>query len=366
MFDYIRWRGDLTFDRDGLNEVDNLIFSRAAYFPLDEIVPADFEKTIPLGEACRRMLALPDVQGRVCLAADVPLMGALADCARFAGVPVRGFSNQVEHERELQFAAAVFSFLPETHFVAFRGTDNTLVGWKEDFNMTFQTPVPAQLEAADYLRRAAAALPGTLIPGGHSKGGNLAVYAAACADEAVRARIPSVWSNDGPGFESSLLRTEGYLAVREKLRTFVPQSSVVGMLLSHEEDYTVVQSTQVGPLQHDPFSWQVQGKSFVSLERVTDGARFMDRTLHGLLAGLTNEQREKVVDAVYDLFRQTGVETVGELSADKFGSARAILRSVAGMDAETKEQVLFAVGVLFRAAMENLGEMLKQRGAAGG
>ena len=129
--------------------------------------------------------------------------------------------------------------------------------------MSYQTPVPAQRSAAEYLRDAARRRRGRLRVGGHSKGGNLAVYAAAHTPQPVQARLEAVYNNDGPGFCAGALDETGYAAVRERIRTFVPQTSIVGMLLDHEERYTVVRSRQVGLLQHDPFSWQVEWPDFV-------------------------------------------------------------------------------------------------------
>ena len=154
-------------------------------------------------------------------------------------------------------------------YVAFRGTDDTIVGWKEDFNMAFTPEIPAQRYAADYLQQAAAALAfRPLLVGGHSKGGNLAVYAAVFCGEAIQKQIRAVYNNDGPGFYASLLELPEHRRIAGKITTLLPESSVVGMLLEHEEAYQVVRSTQIRLMQHDGFSWQVLGRRF----RAPDGA----------------------------------------------------------------------------------------------
>ena len=179
------------------------------------------------------------------------------------------------------FRSAALTVLLEdgSAFLAFRGTDGTLVGWKEDFNLSFLDVVPAQLEAADYVQTFAAGFSGPLRLGGHSKGGNLAVAGAALAGMKARDQIRSVWSFDGPGLNAYLLARPGYSELLTRIRSFVPKSSVVGLLLAHEEPYTVVDSDQEGLFQHDPYSWQVQGPGFVRLEEVDPGSRLIDRTL---------------------------------------------------------------------------------------
>ena len=186
-------------------------------------------------------------------------------------------------------------------FLAFRGTDSTLVGWKEDFNMTFQESVPAQRLAQEYVRSFSAANTYPMRLGGHSKGGNLAVYAGAKCDTAIQNRILEVFNHDGPGFTEQMMTDPGYLNIVPKVKTFVPQSSVFGMLLEHEEPYTIVHSRSVGPMQHDPYSWEAMGRDFVLVEELTADSRFLDRTFKTWLAGMTAEERNEFFDSVFDL-----------------------------------------------------------------
>ena len=224
--------------------------------------------------------------------------------------------------------------------------------------MSFTTPVPAQLESVRYLENAAEYLPGELITGGHSKGGNLAVYAAAYASAGVRSRIREIYSNDGPGFQSSVLLTDGYVAIADRIRSFVPQSSVVGMMLEHEEDYTIVKSRNMSFWQHDLYSWEVLGKSMVSLDRVTNSSVFIDRTLKDWLEKLTKEQREKFVDGVFSLLESTNAESFEEFKASRLANIASVIRSAAGLDEETRDHIIYALGLLARSAKDNFGDFL--------
>ena len=248
LFDYLDWRGELSLAQSPFNPVDNLLLSTLSYAPLDHLV--DREGT-GLWAAAERWEAAGGVwpprpeRGRGEFREEVlRLFGALARAPRFSGLMLRDWVSHLDAGTEEQFAALTIDTGDGARFVSYRGTDSTLVGWKEDFNMSYQTPVPAQRSAAEYLFDALRRWGGPLRLGGHSKGGNLAVYAAAACR--TPDRLLAVYNNDGPGFCAGAVDEAGYEAVRGRIHTFVPQSSVVGMLLDHEEDYTVVRSDQIG------------------------------------------------------------------------------------------------------------------------
>ena len=203
IFDYVDWRGDLTFARSELNEVDALILSMISYVDFADIISSDQnDQPITLLEAARKYVRLhrgkPQKLGLILPPEVISIMAKAAKSRRFGGLLMSAYVNHVDSENETQFSAVTFSFGQNWNFVAFRGTDDTLIGWKEDFNMCFMHPVPAQLEALSYLERIAEKRSGQLFAGGHSKGGNLAVYASVCASPAVKERIVTVFNNDGP------------------------------------------------------------------------------------------------------------------------------------------------------------------------
>ena len=222
--------------------------------------------------------------------------------------------------------------------------------------MAFTCPVPAQRLAAHYAASAMLRFPGEFLLGGHSKGGNLAVYAAAFCPAALQERIAAVYNNDGPGFDAEVIALPGYQRICARVQTFVPQSSIVGMLLEHEEAYTIIHSTGDGFGQHNLYTWEVLRDRFVTLETVTNGSRFLDRTLKQWLAGLEPEQRERTIDTVYHMLCETNAETLHELKENRFSRALALLRSAKGLDEDTRKLLVHAAGVFFRSA----GRSLKQ------
>ncbi len=307
LFDYLLWRGDLSMDVVPPNPVDTLILSELSYIEYDGLVPGDFLHPVPLRVAAEAFLALPDWENRVRVKRDADLIAACAQSLRFGSLRLVFFRSELLPQQESQFAAVTWLLPGGTAVITYRGTDLTLTGWKEDFNMSFQSCVPAQEKALRYLEAFARAHRGPICLAGHSKGGNLAVYAAAMALPELQERIVFAHNHDGPGFHSAMLTEPGYRAMLPRIHTFVPQSSVVGMLLEHEEPYTVVRSRQLSLLQHEPFSWEVLGGDFIRMEEIDENSRFLDRTIKTWLAQTSMEDRNAFVDAVFELL------TLGEI-----------------------------------------------------
>lgn len=283
LFDYFEWRGDLSLQNDGFNDVDALILSRLSYFPFDGIVSEDINSKITISSASKQFFASDINNDKVLWDSDTDLLKACAQSARFKNMKLSGYVNTVEKEKQMQFSAVIIEMNSGCYFISFRGTDNTIIGWQEDFNMYYMFPLPSQRTAVEYLENAAKALNGQFYLGGHSKGGNLAVYASLFCSEKTRNRILEIYNHDGPGFDSKVIEQSGFKSVRSKIHTFVPQSSIFGMMFEHAEDYTIVKSSQKGFLQHDIYSWEVKRNSLVSLTTMTNTSTFFDHTLSQLL-----------------------------------------------------------------------------------
>lgn len=301
MFEYLKWRGDILFSQIPPNPVDALIFTTLSYINFRGIVPETTSHWITLEDAAVMFFDDPDSADKIRVKADLELLFHAAHAPRFANVGLSFYQDVFIPEEDTQFAAMTY-YLPDgTAFLAFRGTDNTLVGWKEDFNMTFQESIPSQRLAQEYVQSFAAVSKALMHLGGHSKGGNLAMYAAAKSDYFTRKRIVAVYNHDGPGFTEQMMKDPGYLDILPKIRTYVPQSSVFGMLLEREDPHTIIKSSQVGLLQHDPYSWEVMGGNFIPVQELTPDSKFLDKTFKNWLAGMTNEERNEFFDSVFDL-----------------------------------------------------------------
>ena len=313
VFDYLKWRGDLSFTQDPPNAVDALIFSALAYIPYGGRAEKAPSVPITLLAAAEDFFSIEGHESLVRAKMDLELLHAAAKTIRFGFCRVFLYRNQFIPEQETQFAAVTFLLDDGSAFLAFRGTDNSLVGWKEDFNMSFQQTVPAQRLAVQYTREVAAEYIAPIRLGGHSKGGNLAVFAAARSSPLVQKRILEVFNNDGPGFTEYLMGDPGYLAMVPRIKTYIPQSSVIGMLLEHEESYMVIRSKTVGLLQHDPYSWEVQGREFIPVKEITADSQFLDTTIKTWFAQMTNQDRNQLVDAMFALLGTGGVESAQDI-----------------------------------------------------
>lgn len=313
VFEYLKWRGDLTFTQDPPNEVDALVFSGLAYVSYGGRVEVDPAAALTLKEAAEDFFALCDHEDRVRVKNDLELLRAAAETVRFGNARLCMYRDLFIPEQETQFAAMTFQLDDGSLFLSFRGTDQSLVGWKEDFNMTFQQTIPAQRLAVQYARDVALEHTGDLRLGGHSKGGNLAVFAAARSSPMIQKRMLEVYNNDGPGFTKYLMGDPGYLAMVPRIKTYIPQSSVIGMLLEHEEPYTVIQSKTVGLLQHDLYSWEVLGRHFLQVQEITDSSQFIDATIKTWFAEMTNQERNQLVDVMFTLLGTGGVDNAIEI-----------------------------------------------------
>ena len=354
MMDYIDWRGDIEFSQVPLNEVDNLILSAICYVDFEGIVSSSLNKPILLSTAARNYLVRHRGE-KAYLGAIVPnqiiaLMAKAAKSRRFGRIRVCGYINHISDKTQTQFSAMTYLLDDNTIFVAYRGTDDTIIGWKENLNMSFMHPVPAQLEAVSYLERVSDERKENIYVGGHSKGGNLAVYALAkCAPE-VKDRVIGAFNNDGPGFSRDFIESLDYVSTREKIRTFLPESSVVGILLEHEERYEVVKSSQTGLWQHDSLSWEVMGGSFIHLDDITEESKSIEKTLKLWLDEMSTEDRELFVDNLFGALSATEAKTLTDLNTDR----KKVLKAWGSLDVETKNAVYKYIKLLFKERTKNI------------
>jgi hypothetical protein len=333
MLDYLDWRGDLTLAQSPFNEVDNVILSQLAYLNLEYVVPpSQSEQSVTIREAAERYFALyRDDQIRqysYLVRITTPLLRKLAQSDRFAQATLSHFENRVDLDRTSQFAAVHVGLPDGSVYISYRGTDNNMIGWKENFHMGVMTPVPAQFEALRYLEETAGTGEAPLRIGGHSKGGNLAVYAAAMCRDDIKRRIVEIYNNDGPGFDGQWTKSASYLQIRGKIRTIVPRFSIVGMLLEHEEPFAVVKSNKSLFMQHDAFSWEVLGNRFVREPEVAEESRVVDAAMKSWLGQLDRQQRMQFVSALFQIFEAANIWTVEDFTRAKWKKGTEMIRAL--------------------------------------
>lgn len=343
--DYLDWRGDIPMSVDPFNEVDNLILAELAYTDFADIVPPPSKEHqyVTLQDACEMFFSMyseEEIMEKNSTTKVAPfLMKKMIKSKRFESMLLMDYVNEIDEENQTQFSVISFLLPDDTIFVSFRGTDNTIVGWKEDFNMSFLYQTQGQIRAARYLDDWFGDTTKKLRLGGHSKGGNFAVYAAAFCHPRIQERIVQVYSNDGPGFLKKITEQPQYQKMLPKVISTIPESSIVGMLLENELDHRVVKSSQSGAMQHDAMSWEVLGNHFVFAENLAESSIMLDKTLKNWIYGLEPEEREEFVNILFDTLQSTGATTLDELVANKMAMMNNISKTLSELSSE-KQQVL--------------------------
>jgi len=357
--DYLLWRGDLSFRERPFNEVDNLILSELAYMDMDGFVPADGSGDTTLSEVYGRYLEAGRDQSHM-INDPLPLLEQAALSERFGNLRLRFYVSETDTEKQYQFSAVTFFLDDDSLYLAYRGTDTSIVGWREDLNMGCLSETPGQLAAVDYLNRVAESTSQPLRVGGHSKGGNFAAYAAAFCKESVQAeRILQVYSNDGPGFSTEVTQSEGYGRVLDRIALITPESSLVGILLNHKEERQVVKSSASGILQHNPYSWMVRGTAFEHVDQLSPASMYLHETLKLWIDGLSEGQRLHVVSAVFDPLDAAGAATLEELGENKLTTLGSVLKAASRMDEEIQKDFIGAIRSLAQVGTDVLRDEMK-------
>lgn len=367
MVDYLRLHSE-GFDETPFSPVDSLVISSLAYLDFDRYPYGDVHAGTyaPLIDVLRftdldSMLS----GGWIRASRDLPVfLDALLRCHRFADLAIGYFVNENAAALEKQFSACTFSFdAGRSSYIAFRGTDGTFAGWKEDFNLSYRKIIPSQRSAERYLSGVLSALPSTcrVFVGGHSKGGNLAEFAAATVDESNFSRIERVFNHDGPSYLNAPSPRIYETRFKERLHKTVPESSIFGMILEHRDDYAVVQSDATGIFQHNPFTWLVDDVDFLYQDGLNASAALFDETLDRWLKSCTPEQRETFIDTFYELVVSTDATTWQEFQeGGLLGNVAGVLRDGRNLDAETKEIIAHTMRNLRTVANATVRERLRR------
>lgn len=366
ILDYLDWRGDLTFDQAPFNEVDNLLLSQLVYVDLAGIVPGpESKEKIRVAEASRIFFATHDEQKileKISMTKTAMyVLKKMAESERYKDALLGGYVNDISIEEQSQFAVVCVYLGDRSLFVAFSGTDDTIVGWRENFNMGYLDATPGQRKAVNYLNSMVGIGQWRVRVGGHSKGGNLAVYSAVHCKPIIKRKIISVYSNDGPGFSKEMVASEAYQEMIPKIRTIIPESSIVGLLLEHEEEVQVVKSTNVGVGQHDAMSWEVLGTHFVYTDKVAEQSIFIDETMRTWLMELDAVQREIIVDAIFAMLDELNIRTVDDFTHLKFADLQEANKIRKNLPAGTQELLAHAVKLLFKTGKKSVEEYLREK-----
>ena len=350
--DYLTWRGDLTLEQDPFNDIDALLLSTLSYVDFSEVVPTFGGGKIKLKDAAEKFFELhPDADREVSkefISYGPALLRGLAGSARFGGAYLLNYVDDSDVGREIQFAAVEIDTSDGVSFFSYRGTDDKIVGWKEDFNLSYMT-VPAETEAVTYLHKAMAGKRGKLRVGGHSKGGHLAIYAASVANDKFVDRIINVYSFDGPGFgyNKEIMLTEQFKSIKPRIKKFIPQTSIVGRLLTNAVVPVIVRSNELGIMQHDPLSWQLEGKTFETCSSTDNISDAFDESMTIWLNGMSMDDRKVFVDELFSVFEASGCETLSAMTKVGVRGTRSMIVRMRQIRNDSGEKVRALVKMFF-------------------
>lgn len=351
LMDYIEWRNDVSFRAAPFNEIDNVLLSYLAYADFGELLHEP-KRHVSIETCLKRFCEkhdLANVRDSKHFIERAPLLlEEMVRGARFRGTKVAHFREVFDKEKVQQFAALVFLLPDGTKYISFRGTDSSITGWKEDFLMSITAETEGAKEAVSYLNDVAASVDGDFILGGHSKGGNFAMYAAAFCEDAVKGRIRKVYNNDGPGFREEIVRSAAYRELLPKITNIVPQTSIIGRLLSNEAAHTVVKSTAAGIFQHDVTTWEVTKDKFVSAE-LDAFSDFVKKALGSWLETMDDEARKSLVETVFSMIEMTEAETFSEFGENLFKNTGLMIKGLGKLPKEKQNELTAAFRSLAEA-----------------
>lgn len=355
IIDYARNWGKYSFKDIPLNEVDSLILCQLSYLNYEKFVPGLDKRNVPVSiqsiyEHPDRDRIMDDYWYRE---NNKELFQAAAESVRFGSLKMNYYVNIVNEDSEAQFSAVTYVLEDKNVYIAYRGTDATIVGWKEDLNLAFSKPLPSQYLAAEYMDRVAGYIAGNFYAGGHSKGGNLAVYAAMNCGEKTRDKLLRVYNNDGPGFRPEIREQGNFQAIADRVIKFIPRSSLVGMILEDHCDYEIIESKGIGLLQHNAYSWKVEKGTFKRAENMTSNKIIRDAALNEWILSLSEEETHVFVDTLYEVVSASEASNVFEFGADWKNCLQSVLMAAREVNDSTKKTIHNMLRALLNTLFEN-------------
>lgn len=351
-FDYILWRGDIRFSQDGLNEIDALIFAEMVYVEFDKQLQEKYKKNKKLATVAEQYEnnynIIPENTKSDSLIRYSSLLKLMGESNRFSQVYLSDYVARYDVDKATQFGAITVKVAKDQYVVAFRGTDDTLAGWREDFDLCYKIPVPSQTLAAQYLEKVMTKYPGRFVVCGHSKGGNLAVYATIMQQEQYQDRIDRVYSFDGPGFFEEITKQPNYIRMVDKFENYMPQQSIVGMIMCHGEKMHVVNSDAHGLSQHNPINWKLVGPHFELQDRFTNSSTVFNNMCKKWVTEISQEERELFINLVFDILSASDALTVTEFKDNVIRNLNTSLKSYRNLDKTTRKMARGVLGQMIK------------------
>ena len=364
IIDYVKEWGKYSLEEKPFNEVDSLVLCQMVYFNYKDFVPGMEERNVPV--SIQSIYVHPD-RDRILddywyRENNQELFAAAAQSRRFGNLKMNYYVNIINEKTQTQFSAMTYILENKNVYIAYRGTDATIVGWKEDLNLAFSKPLHSQQLAVEYMNKVADYVAGSFYAGGHSKGGNLAAYAAMNCKPEARESLLMVYNNDGPGFRPEIRKFGNYEDVADRMIKFIPRSSLVGTILEDQDDYEIVESKGVGMLQHNAYSWKIKDGAFLRAKNMTEGKILRDAALNEWILSLSETEIHAFVDTLYDVISASEVSNVFEFGADWKKCMQSVFEAAKELDDTTKKAISKIVRSLFEITGELAAAEIQEKG----
>ena len=343
IFDYMKWRGDLSFKASAFNEVDNLILAYLSYVDFGDIISANsMADAINIRDVARLFFEQNDTKKYVKQMSStrnaIFVLREAAKCERFKDLAFFSYVKDISEAEKSQFTVFAINMGNDTVYISFSGTDSTIVGWHEDFNMAYLERTAGQIKAEEYVNNLDLGPKTKLIFGGHSKGGNLAVSAALNCNQDRQKRLIRVYNNDGPGFSKEIVESKKYQKLIPKIHSVMPSGSIVGVLFDHGDEYKYIESSFVGLKEHDGLSWQVLGNEFVDVGQLTKPIAKISEEMSVWINSMNLEEREEFVENLFGVLDRAGIKTIDDFASEKLANVPIALVAEKGMKSEYKKK----------------------------
>ena len=340
LIDYLEKVENLTFDQEPLNILDKVCINEIGYLTYEKwLTASDLKKSINLHDFAEGKELNPDYSFMV-TKERVELAEAIVRSRRFASLSLSNYRSVLDKEVEKQFAAMIFSLSElDYHQLVFRGTDDSVIGWKEDFQLTYSREIPAHRSAMTFLEDHLPNLSGRITVSGHSKGGNLALYSAVQSSTALREKIAELLLLDSPGLMKSLLEKPSYQELKAKMIVIRPQDSVVGVMLYWDRPAQLVAAEGIGFAQHNALTWEVDltTNDFVYEDQPTELSQRLEETFQEWIEALPSQELKQVCDLVFDTILDSGIESLDDIGIQALPQIGQMLQGFGNLSDKQKK-----------------------------
>jgi len=339
IIDYIKKHQNETFKEFPMTEVDSLILSLLPYIDYTGIVPAFRKNKITIKETATKISTKKEHD--IFAKNTKKMLNIMSNTKRYSNALLYNYMKVVNNE--MQFGALTIKLDDKTTYIAYAGTDTSIIGWEEDFKMAYLYPGASQKYASIYLNKALGIFDKNVIIGGHSKGGNLAICAGMNAKWYLKPRIKAIYNFDGPGFLKEQIESSLYKKIASKVKLYVPESSIIGMILYHTNAYTVVKAKSFNIFQHDAFNWLCSESSLIT-SRLNKRSKKLEQRITEKLEKIPVEERLKLVQSLFLIFKNNDIKDAKDIKITKIFK---LIKSFHKLDKNTQNLLIEFLIIIF-------------------